>query len=173
MSESHSNAKRKWQKLYNVFKGINLLKKNIVKTLHQPDEIVENINNSPRRKTRVAQSASAFSSFNVTKIALDDVRQQDRFFDLVQRGGEKDIPVLLKEIENDPKRHFYDRKSPHHLINKTNRMNQTPIYLACRNGNLSIVKFLIQQEADPHILSDVDDEEKESPLQVAVRWNHR
>jgi ankyrin repeat protein len=60
-----------------------------------------------------------------------------------------------------------------HLVNKPNRMNQTPLYLACRNGNLSVVKFLIEQQADPHILSNVDEEEKESTLQVAVRWNHR
>ena len=172
-SESQSKAKRKWQKLSNLFKGINLLKKNVVKTLRYPNEIVENINNSPRRKGRVLQTASVISSFNATKIALDDVRQQDRFFDLVQRGGERDIPVLLKEIEQDPKRHFYDRSSPHHLINKKNRMNQTPLYLACRNGNLSVVKFLLSQQADPHILSEVDEEEKETPLQVAIRWNHK
>lgn len=60
-----------------------------------------------------------------------------------------------------------------HLINKPNRMNQTPIYLACRNGNLEIVKYLLEQQANPHILSNVDDEEKESTLQVACRWNHR
>ena len=123
MSESHSNAKRKWQKLQNIFRGINLLKNNVVKTLHQPDDIVENINKSPRRKSRIAHSASAISSLNATKMALDDVRQLDRFFDLVQRGGEKDLPVLLKEIETDPKRHFYDRSNPNHLINKMNRMN--------------------------------------------------
>lgn len=82
-SETKSKAKRKWQKLSNLFKGINLLKKNIVKTLRYPNEIVENINNSPKRKDRILQSASAISSFNATKLALDDVRQQDRFFDLV------------------------------------------------------------------------------------------
>lgn len=70
------------------------MKKNIVKTLQDPDEIVQNINNSPRRKIRGVASVSAFSSFNVTKIALDDVRQQDRFFDMIQRGGEKDIPLI-------------------------------------------------------------------------------
>ena len=32
-SERQSKAKRKWQKLSNLFKGINLLTKNVVKTL--------------------------------------------------------------------------------------------------------------------------------------------
>lgn len=149
------------------------MKKNIVKTLQDPDEIVQNINNSPRRKIRGVASVSAFSSFNVTKIALDDVRQQDRFFDMIQRGGEKDIPLIQKELDTDPKRYFYDRTNPNHLINKPNRMNQTPLYLACRNGNIGVVQFLIDQQADPHILSSVDDEELENVLQVAVRWNHK
>jgi ankyrin repeat protein len=109
----------------------------------------------------------------VTRLALDDVRQQDRFFDLVQRGGEKDLPLIVRELESDPKKYFYDRNNPMHLINKTNRMNQTPLYLACRNGNLSIVQFLLEQQADPHLLSNVDDHEKENILQVAIRWNHR
>ena len=82
MSESCSNkdganrfkAKKKWQKLYNVFKGISLMKKNIVKTLKDPEDIVSNINNSPRRKVKIAHSVSAYSSFNATKLALDDVR---------------------------------------------------------------------------------------------------
>jgi hypothetical protein len=47
---TESNAKRRWSKLSNVLKGINLMKKNIVKTLSDPEEIVENINNSPRRR---------------------------------------------------------------------------------------------------------------------------
>ena len=52
-------------------------------------------------------------------------------------------------------------------------MNQTPIYVGCRNGNLKIVQLLLDQQADPHILSEVDDEEYETALQVAVRWDHK
>jgi ankyrin repeat protein len=109
----------------------------------------------------------------VTKHALDDLRQQDRFFDLIQKGGDKDIPLLQRELDRDPKRHFYDRSNPAHLINKTNRLNQTPLYLACRNGNLAVVTFLLRQQADPHILSNIHNDDKESPLDVAVRWDHK
>jgi hypothetical protein len=57
----------------NVFRGINLMKKNIVKTLMDPNEIVENIKNSPRRKRKLP-SVSGISSFDVTRSALDDLR---------------------------------------------------------------------------------------------------
>ena len=50
------------------------MRKNIVKTLQDPNEIVENINNSPRRKRRLP-SVSGISSFDVTRSALDDLRQ--------------------------------------------------------------------------------------------------
>ncbi len=104
---------------------------------------------------------------------MDDLRQQDRFFELIQKGGDKDIPLILKELEKDPKRHFYDRSNPVHMINKPNRMLQTPLYVACRNGNLAVVTFLLQEGADPHILSSVDNDEEETPLEVSVRWNHK
>lgn len=50
------------------------MRKNIVKTLRDPDEIVENINNSPRRKRKGLPSVSGISSFDVTRSALDDLR---------------------------------------------------------------------------------------------------
>lgn len=49
------------------------MRKNIVTTLRDPDEIVENINNSPRRKRKLP-SVSGISSFDVTRSALDDLR---------------------------------------------------------------------------------------------------
>lgn len=74
MGASSRKARENWKKLQNVFKGISLMKKNIVKTIQDPEEIVQNINNSPRRKPRGVASVSAMSSFNVTRLALDDVR---------------------------------------------------------------------------------------------------
>jgi hypothetical protein len=50
------------------------MKQNIVKTLQDPDEIVQNINNSPRRRKGLPPSVSGISSFDVTRHALDDLR---------------------------------------------------------------------------------------------------
>jgi ankyrin repeat protein len=36
-----------------------------------------------------------------------------------------------------------------------------------------VVAFLVKEQAEPHILSNIHDDDKESPLDVAVRWNHQ
>ena len=55
-----------------MFKGINLMKKNIVKTIQDPNEIVDDINKSPRRKKTLNLNSQA--SLNFTKTAIDEVR---------------------------------------------------------------------------------------------------
>jgi hypothetical protein len=57
-----------------VIKGISLMRHNIVKTLQDPEEIVKNLNNSRGRKKQLP-SVSGISSFDVTRHALDDMRQ--------------------------------------------------------------------------------------------------
>jgi hypothetical protein len=57
-----TNAKRKWIKLSNVLKGINLMKRNMVQKIDDPNDIVESINKSPRRK----RTLTSMSSINLT-----------------------------------------------------------------------------------------------------------
>lgn len=158
---TESNAKRKWNKLSNVLKGINLMKKNLVKTLSDPEEIVEHINNSPRRR-KLTQTS--FTSLNLTQQALDDVRLQEKIFDLIAQGGEREIALLKQELENDPKKFIFDNSDPNHIVNRPNRFHQNPLYVACKYGNLEMVKFLINMKANPHILSNTSSKEKESVL---------
>lgn len=60
---NETNARKKWIKLSNVLRGISLMKKNLVKTIEDPEEIVENINSSPRRRKLTLTS---FTSLNLT-----------------------------------------------------------------------------------------------------------
>ena len=46
------------------------------------------------------------------------------------------------------------------------------MYVACKNGNLNIVKLLILKGANAYILSSIGEEGEENNLQVAVRWKH-
>jgi ankyrin repeat protein len=73
------------------------------------------------------------------------VRLQDKVFELVAKGGRNDIKILKLELENDPKKFIYDKTDHHHLINKCNRMKQNPLYVACKHGNLKMVKFLLSE----------------------------
>ena len=39
---------------------------------------------------------------------------------------------------------FYsNREDPSHMINTKNIFGQTPLYVACKHGNLNVVKILI------------------------------
>lgn len=82
-------AKKKWIKVSNVFKGINLLKRNIVSPIEDPDELISHINNSPRKKK--SNLVSLTSTLNLTRQALDDHRISEKLFELVAKGGKNDI----------------------------------------------------------------------------------
>jgi len=93
-----SSAMKKWYKVQNVLKGINLMRKNIVKTIQNPDDIVEDLNRSPRR-ARTSNHLNSQHSLNLTKFALDDRRKEDRFFDLIGEGGQRAVEKVLNELD--------------------------------------------------------------------------
>ena len=51
---------------------------------------------------------------------MDEARMYDYFFDLVSRGGKKEISKLKECLENDPKSNFYGKGDPKHMINRKN-----------------------------------------------------
>lgn len=51
---------------------------------------------------------------------MDEARMYDYFFDLVSRGGKKEISKLRDCLENDPKSNFYGKTDPKHMINRKN-----------------------------------------------------
>lgn len=48
-----------------------------------------------------------------------------------------------------------DRHDATHVLNKHNKFGQNPLYLASKFGNLNVIKFLLEQQADPHLRSNV------------------
>tara|TARA_B110000285_G_C14939991_1_gene521539 strand:+ start:374 stop:598 length:225 start_codon:yes stop_codon:yes gene_type:complete len=70
---------------------------------------------------------------------MDEARMYDYFFDLVSRGGKKEISKLKDCLENDPKSNFYGKGDPKHMINRKNFLGQTPISIASKHGNLAVV----------------------------------
>ena len=62
---------------------------------------------------------------------------------------------------------------PSNIINRHNKYSLNAFYLACRNGNLNVVKYLLAIKANANIASCPGRGQLETPLEVAVRWNHR
>jgi ankyrin repeat protein len=67
---------------------------------------------------------------------------------------------------------MFDNTSERHMINIKNAQNQRPLYVACKHGHLDIVKFLLENGADPYLKSNVDKNEQETLLEVSARWSH-
>jgi ankyrin repeat protein len=49
---------------------------------------------------------------------------------------------------------------------------KTLLYVACQEGKYDIVDFFLKKGLNPKIKSKTEDNEFETPLQVAVRWNY-
>ena len=79
----------------------------------------------------------------------------EEFFELIARGGQKDIEKLKYLVNNDPKDNFYAKTDPKHLLNKKNFLNQTPIYVAAKHGNLKVVEFLLERGSNPKFMSNI------------------
>ena len=44
----------------------------------------------------------------------------DEWFNLIAKGGKKELEKLEILVENDPKDNFYAKTDPKHLLNKSN-----------------------------------------------------
>ena len=105
-------------------------------------------------------------------IALKDLRREQNLLRCVERGHAEDLDMIKIEIEQDPYKLLRNTSHPLALINKRNNQGQTPMYIACKNGNLDVVLLLLSENVD-YLLPSIIDNEEESNLEVAVRWRHR
>eukprot|EP00347_Sterkiella_histriomuscorum_P004515 403360168 len=135
-----SRAKKNWIKLQNVLKGINLLRRNIVMKIQDPDELEQNLKQYTSRHSNSIQ--------NLQK----EIEQETRKEDLAE-SDKTDIQCCQ-------------------IINRLNNQRKTPLYVACSHGNLDVVQFLLNNNADPYKLSQAGNYEWESVLQVTARWSH-
>lgn len=101
-------------------------------------------------------------------VALQDLRREIRLFNCVERGTQEDIEHIKEDILNDPYRYLRMSNHPLSLVNKRNRCGLTPLYVSSMNGNIGVVKLLLDCGADHLITSNVDCEEV-SCIEVAAR----
>ena len=98
---------------------------------------------------------------------------------LVERGSHNDMEEIKEFLLSYPKRFMLDPSDSNHILNRKNVFGESPLYLACKNGSIEMIKFLLEKGAN-YSKSWRNYEEfhnsiknhKESPLQVAVRWGH-
>jgi hypothetical protein len=115
----------------------------------------------------VQQSPAVQRHFHksVTKQAIALHRRTEELFALVTRGSSDDLATLSDLLAKDP----LLRSS---IVNCKNIAGHTLLHEAALNGHLGVVQLLLENSADLHLASSVSDTEEETPLEVAVRWNH-
>lgn len=142
-----------------------------VENINDINQFVEGLKAIPtdqiyRLKRRRSHENSAYS------IAINDLRREQNIQKYVERGRLEDLELIKIELNDDPYKLLRNASHPHALINKRNSNGQTPLYVACKNGNLEVVKLLLGENAD-YLLTSLVDSEEETNLEVAARWRHK
>lgn len=108
--------------------------------------------------------------------SINEFREKQMFFDLINMGKAKDIPKIESFLKNDPSQFIYEFGDPLSLVNKPNQIGQRPLYIAVKNGSLEIVKLLVRFHADPKLKSKITLSDgsfvHDSVLDAAARWNN-
>ena len=119
---------------------------------------------------------------------LAETRQQMKMNTYITRGAPNDYEKLHSFFKGSPTSYYnflysnlYEPGDFRRIQNKTNQYGLTPLFLATMNGNLKVrmitiiekmVKFLIEQNANPYLRSTVDKNHEETILETACRWNY-
>ncbi|OMJ78930.1 hypothetical protein SteCoe_21150 [Stentor coeruleus] len=165
----NQKKKSKWRLVRNVLRAISLFKTHEAEPVGV-DELISGIRQIPTDKIyQLHRSRTRENSAYV--VALKDLRRESTFVNCVERGNPLDLNIMKSLMDEDPYKLLRDSTHPLALINKRNQNGQTPLYVACKNGNFEAVMLIISSKADHRLTSLVDGEE-ESSLEVAVRWGH-
>jgi len=84
------------------------------------------------------------------------------------------VEIMKELIQTDPKKYILEPDDPFFILNHKNNNGHTPLYIAAKNGNLDVIKLLIEFKANYLIESKSSHQDKSSelPVQVAARWGH-
>ncbi|CAD8079342.1 unnamed protein product [Paramecium sonneborni] len=168
-----SPKKNKFKAFGNLLLSIRRLQQNIVEQISNADQIKETMikHSNMTNATKIHPEPSSRDVENVNEI-LSNLKLIDRFIYYSEQGSLKDIQNMKKLLQIYPKKHLYCPTDPKHILNSFNKFGQNSLYISCKNGNLDVIKFLLDQQANPFIKSKVYDNFYESPLEVSIRWNH-
>lgn len=98
-------------------------------------------------------SASACHEMFVDSV--NRIQNEDKFLKLVKKGNAECIKELEKLCTEDPN-FYYDDDDRRRLVNHVDKYNRCGLYIACQNGNLPLVKSLLDLRCNKFIAADID-----------------
>lgn len=81
------------------------------------------------------------------------------------------MPQIKKLFEKNPDGFAKDENDPSHFYNTLSN-GKTLLYSACKEGRTEIVEFFLNKRLNAFIKCKVNENEYETCLQVACRWNY-
>ncbi|EAS03794.2 ankyrin repeat protein (macronuclear) [Tetrahymena thermophila SB210] len=176
--QSPLSAKEKFKIIGTVARTLTRLQTNQVSRIESTEQLEAEIHSLKKKVSQNKESEIENQNNNPAKNndvnnAFNMVRMVEMICEFSERGHPEDIKNIIDILQKDPKRYLRSPDDPQHLLNKFNSKSQNASYLACKNGNLNIVQFLVKQESNFNMKSKIGGEIEDYPLQVAVRWNHK
>ena len=88
--------------------------------------------------------------------------------------GSDNFEKEMDEIFNkNLERFLFENNHPNFLFNQPlPDCKKTLMYIACQEGNYQVVEFFLNKNMNPSIKSKINDNEFETCLEVAARWNY-
>ena len=83
------------------------------------------------------------------------VRLTTQFCISAEKGGKASLEKLAQLMDKDPKKYIRASSHPENIMNRQNSKEETPLYLAAKNGNFDVVKFLVKRHVDVNLPSKV------------------
>lgn len=135
---------------------------------------IEHFRNSKPRGFKIPETSPSILYFldksdmekEITRVSL-----KEKAFKLVTEGGATSLEELEELFYRNPERSLYDSSHPKFLFNQLLHNGKTLLYIACQEGKLEIVDLFLSKNLSASIPSKSDNDEYESCLQVAARWN--
>lgn len=192
---SSPKSPSKWRKLSNLFKSINSLQRYETKNIGEESEIDSEMKDYKYRlygnTVKVRKSViggdednssrkSVFDSRMIKLINMEDDLQRNKnskedIYRIIVNGDEdknNSIDQIEKILHQDPEFYKRDDKDPKYKYNAPLSNGKTLLYIACQEGKVDIVEYLLKKKFSPFVKSRLDEKEGESPIQVACRWNY-
>lgn len=159
-----------WSKVRNVLHSLYLLNNQAVISIDDADRLdqefevvqtprMDSPEISPKKQKKPETTLAPLEKRDDRMVAFQEavtsLRNLEKFCECATIGGPHSLAKMVDILNRHPSKYSREPEDPEHLINKHNKMGCNALYLAAKNGNLTIVKFLIETGANPHILSKV------------------
>jgi hypothetical protein len=100
------------------------------------------------------------------------INYKEEIYRIIVDGDTTAVNKIDKLFRSDPEYYLLDENDPNFKFNTPLGNGKTLLYIACQEGKIDIVRYLLEKKINAFVKSKLDAKDGESPLGVAARWNY-